>query len=273
MIKKSSLIKPFIKSVVKRQQQWIHRPDETQRKVFAGLMKQLSETAFGQEHNILPSTTTDEFSAKVPVRHYEELRPWVNRIIDGESNVLWKGRPVYFAKTSGTTSGAKYIPITKDSIKNHIQSARNALFTYAASSGNYDFFNRKLIFLSGSPVLEKKGGILLGRLSGISNHHVPNWLKKNQVPSWETNCIEDWEEKVVKIADETLDQDLGLISGIPPWVQMYFDVLEDKTGKKISEVFQNLSVFVYGGVNFEPYRDKIETSIGKPIDSVETLSG
>jgi hypothetical protein len=266
---KSVLLRPFIHLVVKKQQAWKKDPLGTQDRVFKRLMEGLARTQFGAEHGITSATSKEEFAQLVPVRHYEELRPWVNKIIDGEQNVLWKGRPTYFAKTSGTTSGAKYIPITKDSIGNHIGSARNALFTYAVNSGNFDFFNRKLIFLSGSPVLEKKGGILTGRLSGISNHHVPSWLKRNQVPTWETNCIEDWEQKVSAIADETIGQDLGLISGIPPWVQMYFDIIEERTNRSVSDVFPNLSLFVYGGVNFEPYREKIEKSLGKRIDSVE----
>lgn len=266
---KSALLKPFIRWIVRRESVWKKDPLGTQDRVFRKLMKGLARTQFGREHSITESTSRAEYSSLVPIRSYEELRPWVDRIISGEKDVLWKGKPVYFAKTSGTTSGAKFIPITKDSISNHIGSARNALFTYAVNSGNYDFFNRKLIFLSGSPVLEKKGGILTGRLSGISNHHVPAWLKRNQVPSWGTNCIEDWEVKVGKIADETIGQDLGLISGIPPWVQMYFDIIQRRTNLHVSDVFPNLSLFVYGGVNFEPYRDKIEQSLGKRIDSVE----
>jgi hypothetical protein len=183
--------------------------------------------------------------------------------------VLWKGLPIYFAKTSGTTSGVKYIPITKDSIPNHINTARNALLCYMAETGNTKFADGKLIFLSGSPELERVGGIPTGRLSGIVNHHVPKYLRANQLPSYETNCIEDWEEKLDKIVAETISQDMTLISGIPPWMQMYFDRLMERSGKKIGELFPNFSVMVQGGVNFEPYKAKLTESIGRNIDTIE----
>jgi phenylacetate-coenzyme A ligase PaaK-like adenylate-forming protein len=188
---------------------------------------------------------------------------------EGKHNILWKGLPIYFAKTSGTTSGAKYIPITKDSIDNHIDTARNALLCYMAETGNTAFASGKLIFLSGSPELERVGGIATGRLSGIVNHHVPAYLRSNQLPSYETNCIEDWEQKLDAIVSETEHQDMTLISGIPPWVQMYFDKLESTTGKKVGELFPNFNVMVQGGVNFEPYKAKLFESIGRKIDTVE----
>jgi hypothetical protein len=267
---KESLSKPFAKKIVKKVNKWASRPIETQDKVFSKLMKNLAKTQFGKDYQIHADETYESFKKKVPVRDYEGLRLYFDRIANGEANICWPGRPIYLAKTSGTTSGSKYIPITKASIGNHIKSARNALLTYILNSGNTQFVNGKLIFLSGSPVLGKKSGIFTGRLSGISNHHIPSYLKTNQLPSWDTNCIDDWEEKVERIADETIDQDMTLISGIPPWVQMYFDVLQSRTGgKPIKELFPNFSVFVYGGVNFEPYRAKLEKSVGKKVDSIE----
>jgi acyl-CoA synthetase (AMP-forming)/AMP-acid ligase II len=131
-------------------------------------------------------------------------------------------------------------------------------------------FDGKMIFLSGSPELSEKGGIPTGRLSGIVNHEIPAWVRGNQLPSYGTNCIEEWEEKLERIIDETLGQDMRLISGIPPWVQMYYERILARTGKKnIMEVFPNLSLFIYGGVNFEPYRSKLEELVGKKIKSIE----
>lgn len=232
----------------------------------------VSRTQFGKEHGLSASTSYEEFKAKVSVRDYEDLRPYIDKIVKkGESDVLWPGKPRYFAKTSGTTSGVKYIPLTKESIPNHFGTARNALFLYMVRTGNYRFFDGKLIFLSGSPVLDTSMPIPTGRLSGISNHLIPKWLKTNQLPSYTTNCIEEWDEKVDAIVEETHRADLRLISGIPPWVQMYYERLLAKTGKKnIKEVFPNFSVFVYGGVNFEPYRARLEELMGGRIDSVET---
>lgn len=268
---RSWLSKPFAAAVVRNQRHWAARPVATQQRVFEQLIEQATHTAFGKEHGFADIRSHADFIRQVPVRDYEQLSPYIKQILDGQTDVLWTGKPVYFAKTSGTTSGIKYIPITKDSVPNHINSARDALLNYVYETGKSDFLDRKLIFLSGSPVLDKKNGIYTGRLSGIVNHHVPGYLRTNQKPSYETNCIEDWEEKLERVIDETIHADMSLISGIPPWVQMYFDRLQARTDKKIKDVFPNFSLFVYGGVNFEPYRANIYESIGKRIDSVETF--
>lgn len=228
-------------------------------------------TEFGNNHFLKDVTSYEDFKEAIPIRNYEQLKNYIELIKEGKHNVLWRGQPIYFAKTSGTTSGTKYIPITKDSIDNHINSARNALLCYMAETGNSAFADGKLIFLSGSPVLERIGGIPTGRLSGIVNHHIPGYLRKNQLPNYETNCIEDWETKLNKIVDQTIHQNMTLISGIPPWVQMYFDELMKRSGKTITELFPNFSILVHGGVNFEPYKSKLFQSIGKKIDSIETF--
>lgn len=267
---RSILSKPLAAWVARQQKSWSMAPEKSQDQVLENLLNGVKSTLFGKDHHLSEVRTYEEFKQAVPVRDYEDLKPYINRIIGGRSDVLWPGKPAYFAKTSGTTSGAKYIPITKESIPNHINSARDALLSYVHDTGNAAFLDGKLIFLSGSPTLEEKGGVPLGRLSGIVNHHVPGYLRTNQMPSYETNCIEDWETKLGRIVDETLGQNMSLISGIPPWVQMYFDWLIERTGKPIKDIFPNFSVLVHGGVNYSPYRQKMIESIGKPIDSIET---
>ncbi len=242
---------------------------EDQDDILKMLLKHGRNTVFGKEHRLDLVTDQAGFAQAVPIRDYEQFKPYIEQIKEGKQNILWKGRPLYFAKTSGTTSGVKYIPITKDSIDNHINTARNALLCYMAETGNSAFASGKMIFLSGSPELERVGNIPTGRLSGIVNHHVPSYLRANQLPSYETNCIEDWETKLDKIVQETLNKDMTLISGIPPWMQMYFDRLTERSGKKVSELFPNFSVMVQGGVNFEPYKARMFESIGKKIDSIE----
>lgn len=233
------------------------------------LIKVGRTTEFGKQIRLDKVSNYGEFRQAIPVRDYEDMKPYINLIKEGKHNVLWKGRPIYFAKTSGTTSGTKYIPITKDSIPNHINTARNALLCYMAETGNSRFADGKMIFLSGSPELERISDIPTGRLSGIVNHHVPRYLRTNQLPSYETNCIEDWETKLSKIVDETINKDMTLISGIPPWMQMYFDELTKRSGKKIGSLFPNFSVMVQGGVNFEPYKTKLFESIGRKVDCIE----
>jgi len=240
-----------------------------QEAIFKELVKTARNTEFGKDHGFESIQNYDDFKKKVPVRDYEQLKPYIEKIKEGRQNVLWKGKPIYLAKTSGTTSGVKYIPITKDSIPNHINSARDALLCYIAESGNSEFTKGKMIFLSGSPELDRVGGVPTGRLSGIVNHHVPKYLRTNQLPSYETNCIEEWEVKLDKIVEETIQQNMTLISGIPPWMQMYFDRLAEKSGKKIGELFPNFSVMVQGGVNFEPYKAKLNESIGRKVDCIE----
>ncbi|WKN30517.1 GH3 auxin-responsive promoter family protein [Porifericola rhodea] len=267
---RSSLSKPFAAYIAKQQRKWSMQPEKAQEKILHYLIEKGKQTQFGKDHHFKDIRTYEDFREAVPVRDYEGLSHYVQDILRGKSDVLWKGKPAYFAKTSGTTSGTKYIPITKESIPNHINSARNALLSYVHESGQSDFLDGKLIFLSGSPTLDQKAGIPTGRLSGLVNHHVPAYLRTNQLPSYETNCIEDWEQKLDKIVDETIQQDMTLISGIPPWVQMYFEWIIERTGRPVGEVFPNFSVFVYGGVNFAPYRKKIFESIGRQVASIET---
>lgn len=238
--------------------------------IFNSLIKTAAKTEFGKEHHFDKIKSHADFVKNAPIREYEDFEKYIEKIKQGKHNILWKGQPIYFAKTSGTTSGIKYIPITKESIPNHINTARNALLCYMAQTGNSQFANGKMIFLSGTPELERIGGIPTGRLSGIVNHHIPRYLRSNQLPTFETNCMNDWEEKLEKIVGETIGEKMTLISGIPPWIQMYFDELEKKTGKKIKDIFPDFSVMVQGGVNFEPYKAKLFESIGRKIDTIET---
>lgn len=259
----------FAKIVVKRQQQWAHNPVQTQERVFKSLIQTAAQTSFGKDHQFARIKTYQDFAENVPVRDYEELKPYIERVVAGEKDVLWPGKPLYFAKTSGTTSGAKYIPLTKESMPTHIKAARNAILCYIHETGNTKFVDGKMIFLQGSPEMTQKNGIGLGRLSGIVAHYVPAYLQRNRLPSWKTNCIDDWETKVAAIVNETKDENMTVISGIPPWVQMYFERLNETTGKKVGDLFKNFKLFIYGGVNYEPYRAKFKQLIGRDVDSIE----
>ncbi|WP_158795302.1 GH3 auxin-responsive promoter family protein [Pedobacter sp. L105] len=268
---KAALSKPFAAFVVKGAERWKKNAVAAQQETLEQLIHAAKDTLFGKDHHFSEIRNYEDFKRLVPVRDYEELRPYIDKVVAGEENVLWKGKPAYFAKTSGTTSGAKYIPISKESMPEHIKAARNALLTYVHETGNADFVNGKMIFLQGSPVMTEKHGIKTGRLSGIVANLVPAYLQKNRMPSYATNCIEDWEQKVDAIVEETYHEDMTVISGIPPWVQMYFDRLTEKSGgKQIKDIFKNFQLFVYGGVNYEPYRAKIEASIGRKVDTIET---
>lgn len=268
-----SLRKILAKQLAKRARKsinnWASNPIETQKRVFEQLIQKAKLTAFGKDHSFDQIYNHEDFIKRVPITDYEGLRPYVDRVVAGERDVLWPAKPLYFAKTSGTTSGIKYIPLTKESMPTHIEAAKNALFCYIEATGDASFVDGKMIFLQGSPILEQKNGVAIGRLSGIVAHYVPKYLQKNRLPSWETNCIEDWETKIDAIVEETHKEDMRLISGIPPWVSMYYEKLIAKTGKKAGDLFPNFNLFVYGGVNFEPYRTKLESLVGRRVPSIE----
>ena len=266
---KSFFAKIFANIVVMQSQKWMIRPQQTQDKWLSHLVLRARNTQFGKEHLFFSIKSHADFVKRVPIRDYEELRSYMDKVVQGEPNVLWPGKPLYLAKTSGTTSGAKFIPLTKDSIPFHIKGARNAILFYIQETKKAKVVDGKMIFLQGSPILEEKNGVKFGRLSGIVAHYVPKYLQKNRLPSWETNCIEDWETKVEAIVEETAERDMRLISGIPSWIQMYFERLVAKTDKPVGELFKNFDLFIYGGVNYEPYRAKFEQMIGRSVDSIE----
>lgn len=268
---KSVLSRPIARIVSAKEAKKAANARGAQRRLLQELLLRAESTAFGRDHGLREGMSLEEYQAAVPIRDYEGLKPWVQRSVQGESDVLWPGKPDYFCKTSGTTSGAKFIPITPDSMPNHIGSARNALLQYIHNSKSARFVEGKMIFLQGSPELSKtEGGVFMGRLSGIVAHHVPDYLQANRLPSLEANCTEPWEAKVNAIVEETKDQDLRLISGIPSWVQNYFERLLEVTGAaNVKEVFPNFELFVFGGVAFEPYRERFRSLIGGEVATVE----
>ncbi|MEM1001821.1 MAG: GH3 auxin-responsive promoter family protein [Bacteroidota bacterium] len=266
---KSLLALPFSKFIKKSTDKWSSKPIQTQERVFKELLKKAANTKFGKDHDFSKIMNHNDFVSQVPIRDYEGLRPFVDLMVSGEPDILWPGRPLYYAKTSGTTSGSKYIPITKESMPTHIKAARNALLHYIAETGNSGFVDGKMIFLQGSPILNKTEEVDTGRLSGIVAHYVPKYLLKNRLPSYQTNCIEDWDTKVDAIVEETIDENMTVISGIPPWVLGYFEKLAKKSGKPIGELFKNFNLFVYGGVNYKPYKARLEELIGRSVDSIE----
>lgn len=266
---KSVAARIFAKIVAKKTAKWVQRPIETQQKVFSSLISRAKDTVFGLDHHFSQIQSHTDFVENVPIRDYEEGKNYIERAVAGESNILWPGKPAYFAKTSGTTSGAKYIPITKESIKYQVEASRNAILNYIHETGESNFVDGKMIFLQGSPVMKEENGIKVGRLSGISAHYVPNYLQKNRLPSWETNCLEDWDTKINEIVKETQTENMTVIAGIPSWVQTYFEKLNTATGKKIGDLFKDFELFIYGGVNYEPYRAKFENLIGRRVASIE----
>ncbi len=264
-----NIAKSFANYITSKNQIWINNPIKSQSKTLKFLIKNGQNTLFGKQHFFKDINNYEEFKNAIPLRDYEKFKIYIDRMIEGESNIIWPGKPVYFCKTSGTTSGIKFIPIFKNAIKTHINSARDSILNYIAKTGDISFIRGKQIFIQGSPVLKKKKGIKIGRLSGIVAHHTPFYLRSSRMPSMEANCIADWEEKINAIVDETISQNMTLVSGIPPWVQMYFEKIIEKKGEKIGNVFKNFSLFIYGGVSFKPYKKIFDELIGREVNSIE----
>ncbi len=267
---KQLLAKILARYVIRRNKHWINHPIDAQSDIFQSLIKKGGRTQFGKDHHFHKIHNYEDFKNFIPVSTYEDIRPYIDAILSGQKSILWPGQPQYLSKTSGTTSGIKYIPITKESLPYHIKAARDAILNYIHQTKKTDFVTGKQIFLQGSPALEYKNGLAIGRLSGIVAHHIPRYLQKNRMPSWKTNTIEDWEEKIDNIVEETLSERMTVIAGIPPWVKMYFERMMVKVKKPIGHHLKDFSLFIHGGVNFQPYRQSIESLIGKKIDSIET---
>tara|TARA_B100002052_G_scaffold43020_1_gene35745 strand:+ start:382148 stop:383683 length:1536 start_codon:yes stop_codon:yes gene_type:complete len=266
---KSFLSVFLARHVVRKNLVWKNNAVLCQQKMMRKLVMRAKNTDFGLDHSFSKIKTYNDFKKNIPLRDYEGLKPYINKIIAGKSGVLWPNKPIYFCKTSGTTSGSKFIPITKESMPFHLKAAKDAILTYILESKNTNIVNGKMIFLQGSPVLKRTGNILTGRLSGIVAHHIPFYLKKNRLPSYKTNCIDDWESKVDAIVEETINKKMSVISGIPPWVQMYFEKLQKKSGKLIGDLFPDFDLFIFGGVNYEPYKNTFEKLIGRKVDGLE----
>lgn len=267
----SILAKPVGKYISGQVKKMANNALSDQEILFHKLIHSAKNTKFGVDHHFNQIHSFADFQKFVPIRDYEEFKHYIQEIKEGKVDIIWPGKPLYFAKTSGTTSGVKYIPISKESMPYHFSSARNAVFNYAALINDFSYLDGKLIFLSGSPETSVVGGIPTGRLSGLVNLHIPSLFKRSQLPSFKTNCLEDWDTKVEKIIEECIGQDLRLISGIPPWVQMFAEKILDRTGKKnIKEVFPNLKMLVSGGVNFAPYKIHYDRLFGEDMPRVDT---
>lgn len=261
----------WAKKHVQKAEEFKKNAEKNQEELLLSLLNTAKKTLFGRTYDFENIKSVKDFQEKVPVADYEDLKPYIEKVKRGQKDILWIETPEYFAKTSGTTSGSKYIPISKEGMPFQVKGAQSALFHYIAKKNNADFVGGKMIFLQGSPELEEVFGVKTGRLSGIVAHHIPNYLQKNRLPSWETNMMEDWEAKVDKIVEETEKENMTLISGIPPWLIMYFEKLIEKNRKKIKQIFPNLQLIVTGGVNYEPYREKMEELLGGKVDIVQTF--
>ena len=268
---KASIFKWWSALRINRMEKRAGYAQEDQLRTLRNLLDKAKYTQFGKDHGFESIQTVAQFQEKVPVRDYEAAKNYFDQTVKGVPDVLWPGVPLYFGKTSGTTSGAKYIPITRDSVKNFIHAALESLMGLGVYRKDAGFVEGKMLFLSGSPQLdENEHGMKIGRLSGISHVIVPGYAKKNRLPSLAINEISDWETKVEKVLEEAMQEDLRLISGIPSWILMFFEKLKERTGKLPVDQWPNLVAYVHGGVNFEPYETVFEEYFQGKVTCWET---
>ena len=267
---KEKVVRLWAQYFASRQKKWISKPIESQAEQMHSLIARARATKFGREHRFSEIRSYKDFKDAIPLRDYESFSQYVDQILRGESNVVWPGRPQYFALTSGTTKRRKYIPITRDSLRYQIALSQAATLSYVASTGRTDFLSGLGFHYSASPVLEDVHGIPSAPLSGIVHHHLPFYLKPFRLPSLKVNCIPNHVEKLKAIIKETSNKPISLIAGIPIWVQEYFDNLCEYTGKDtVMEIFPQLSLYIYGGTSLTSYRHRMMKRIGRELPTLE----
>ena len=248
-----------------------------QEQVLINLLKTAEHTEFGQRYQfnkVLAATDARRtFADTVPIHDYQKIYDeWWHRLVDGEQNITWPGRPQYFALSSGTTgSTSKRIPVTDEMLA----AIRNTGIQQVTSLANFDlpaeFFEKEIMMLGSSTDLQERDGFLEGEISGISASNIPSWFKGYYKPGDDIARIDDWDERVQKIAEQAPDWDIGALSGIPSWIELMLKkVIEHHRLNNIHEIWPNLSVYTPGGVAFEPYRKSFEKLLARPLIYLDT---
>ena len=267
----------------------LHRRLEEIKRIYANPLKLQEEalfsildkaryTEFGRKYGFDSVKSIKAYQQKLPLFRYNDIKPWVEKTIKGKSNVLWQGRISDFALSSGTTSGNKYIPISKELINTNRRAALDCAALYLKESGEKSILKGRFLFLGGSTALERlEGGSFAGDLSGIVSRRIPFIFRSMYEPSEKIASISDWERKIIKIVQKEVDVDIRGVFGIPSWLLVFFKrVLKEASRKKgkdintIIEIWPNLSLLVHGGVSFKPYRHIFDEVIGKEIYHLET---
>ena len=260
----------------KRIHNWINHPAATQRHVLQSLITDAQYTVFGKKHGFTKLFTIKEFKEKVPLHEYEDMRPYIERMMNGEDNVLWNTPVKWFAKSSGTSNEkSKFIPVSDESLKeNHFKASKDVLTNYYNNFPSSDLLTGKSLVVGGSHQLNKAtgedNGIQFGDLSAILMQNSPFWGEWLRTPELSIALLDEWENKIEKLAQVTAEENVTMLAGVPTWTLLLLKrILEIKEKKTISEVWPNLELYINGGVSFIPYRRQFETIIGKPVNFLE----
>jgi len=248
-------------------------PLAPQERSLKNILKRSEETAFGRKFGFKGIKSISAYQKRVPLTRYEVMKPWIDGCLEGRPDHIWPGKIKYFALTSGTASGSsKYIPVSSDAIRENRRAALDSILFYLANTGDKRLFEGKVLFLGGSTSLESlPNGLLAGDMSGILAGYIPFYMRPCQEPSRDLIMLSDWEEKIDKIIEDVRKKDIRLICGLPSWLLVFFDhLLEREKERHVSGVWPNLSLFIYGGLDFSPYRRLMKDIIGKDIYYMET---
>lgn len=257
--------------------QHAHAPMQPQRQVFERLLRQMRKTAFGQAHGFDAIRTPADWQRAVPLQDYQSLAPWWQRARAGERNVTWPGMSRFWAISSGTTSGEKFLPVTAATIANNKRGGFDSLVPHLAHS-RQDLFDGKSLFLGGSTALRREGHAFVGDNTGIMALHVPRCLRSLHAPDAHIRALPSWEEKVAAAAAQTAAVDLRMLAGVPSWIVLFGEAVlqhcrdQGRNVETLAEVWPNLALFVHGGVTFAPYAERLRGLIGKDIRYTDTYS-
>jgi hypothetical protein len=241
-----------------------HDPVASQQAVFNSLIARAYNTSFGRDHGFDRIRNHDEWVRAVPLRDYAAIAPYFDRARNGEADVIWPGHIRYWAISSGTTAGEKYLPVSMDTVRGNKQGGFDAIAPCVATT-NPGLFKGRLLFLGGSINLRKHGNNWIGDNTGIMTLHIPRLLRRWHTPGQDVAGLPSWEEKITRAAEISSKQDVRMISGVPSWMIIFGEKVLALTGKKtLREVWPNLALFVHGGMSFGPYRQRMLQLAGGP---------
>ncbi|MEZ4799358.1 MAG: GH3 auxin-responsive promoter family protein [Flavobacteriales bacterium] len=251
-------------------------PTEVQGELFQKLMDEAALTRFGLEHNFSSIRSMRDFKNEVPIRTYEDFKPYIDLLREGEQNILWPSRLKWFAKSSGTTdSKSKFIPVSKEALEEcHYKGGKDLLALYYSQRPNAKLYAGKTLVMGGSSKINsfnEEG--YTGDLSAIIIRNLPIWVELRRTPSRDIALMDNWEEKIEAMANATIDEDVSIIAGVPSWTMVLLKRLMEKRGTdNIRDIWPNLELFMHGGVSFKPYREQFNKIINGDMNYLETYN-
>ncbi|HYE53251.1 MAG TPA: GH3 auxin-responsive promoter family protein [Chitinophagaceae bacterium] len=252
---------------------WIEHPVQAQREVLQDLVTSAQYTEFGRKYNFSKLFTVKEFKQAVPIHEYDDLKPYIQRIMEGEQNVLWNTPVYWFAKSSGTTSDkSKFIPVSDESLQDcHYKAAKDVLALYYNYHPDSELLTGKGLVIGGSHNIHQVNeDTHYGDLSAVLLQNTPFWSQWIRTPELSIALMDEWETKIERLAETTIPETVTSISGVPTWTLVLIKRILEITGKNtLSEVWPSLELYMHGGVSFTPYREQFQKLIGKPINYLE----